>query len=53
MRWVYSGYAVIVSILLLTALQVVDPTPIQNLRNQTFDAYQKLDEIINFNERPS
>ena len=50
MRWVYSGYAVIVSILLLTALQVVDPTPIQNLRNQTFDAYQKLDEIKQSNE---
>ena len=50
MKWVYSGYAVIVSILLLTALQVVDPTPIQNLRNQTFDAYQKLDEIKQSNE---
>lgn len=50
MKWVYSSYAVIVSILLLTALQVVDPTPIQNLRNQTFDAYQKLDEIKQSNE---
>jgi len=50
MKWVYSGYAVIVSILLLTSLQVVDPTPIQNLRNQTFDAYQKLDEIKQSNE---
>ena len=50
MKWVYSGYAVIVSILLLTALQVVDPTPIQNLRNQTFDAYQQFDEIKQSNE---
>ena len=45
MKWIYSGYAVIVSILLLTAIKVVDPTPLQNLRNQTFDAYQQLDEI--------
>jgi len=59
MKWIYSGYAVIVSILLLTAIKVVDPTPLQNLRNQTFDAYQQLDEIkqsdnivlINFGEK--
>ena len=45
MKWLYSGYAVIVSIVLLVGLKVVDPTPLQNLRNQTFDAYQQLDEI--------
>ena len=45
MKWLYSGYAVIVSIALLVGLKVVDPTPLQNLRNQTFDAYQQLDEI--------
>ena len=45
MKWLYSGYAVIVSIALLTALKVFDPTPLQNIRNQTFDAYQQLDEI--------
>ena len=45
MKWLYSGYAVLVSIALLTALKVVDPTPLQNIRNQTFDAYQQLDEI--------
>ena len=50
MKWVYSGYAVIVSILLLTALKVADPTPLQNIRNQTFDAYQQLDEIKQSNE---
>ena len=49
-KWVYSGYAVIVSILLLTALKVADPTPLQNIRNQTFDAYQQLDEIKQSNE---
>ena len=50
MKWLYSGYAVIVSILLLTALKVADPTPLQNLRNQTFDAYQQLDEIKESND---
>ena len=45
MKWLYSGYAVIVSIALLVGLKVVDPTPLQNLTNQTFDAYQQLDEI--------
>ena len=50
MKWLYGGYAVIVSILLLTALKVADPTPLQNIRNQTFDAYQQLDEIKQSNE---
>ena len=50
MKWLYSGYAVIVSIGLLVGLKVVDPTPLQNLRNQTFDAYQQLDEIKQSNE---
>ena len=50
MKWLYSGYAVIVSIALLVGLKVVDPTPLQNLRNQTFDAYQQLDEIKQSNE---
>ena len=50
MKWLYSGYAVIVTILLLTALKVFDPTPLQNIRNQTFDAYQQLDEVKQSNE---
>lgn len=50
MKWLYSGYAVILSIALLLGLQVADPTPIKNLRNQTFDAYQQLDEIKQSNE---
>ena len=45
MKWLYSGYAVAVSIALLLALRVVDPTPLQSLRGQVFDSYQKLDEI--------
>lgn len=45
MKWLYSGYAVVVSIALLLALRVVDPTPLQSLRGQVFDSYQQLDEI--------
>ena len=45
MKWLYSGYAVAVSIALLLALRVVDPTPLQSLRGQVFDSYQQLDEI--------
>ena len=45
MKWLYSGYAVAVSIVLLLALRVFDPTPLQTLRGQVFDSYQQLDEI--------
>ena len=45
MKWLYSGYAVAVSILLLFALRVIDPTPLQSFRSQVFDSYQQLDEI--------
>jgi adenylate cyclase len=46
MKWLYSGYAVAVSIVLLLALRVVDPTPLQSLRGQVFDSYQQLDAIV-------
>ena len=46
MKWLYSGYAVAVSIVLLLALRVIDPTPLQSLRGQVFDSYQQLDEIV-------
>ena len=46
MKWLYSGYAVAVSIALLLALRVVDPTPLQSLRGQVFDSYQQLDEVV-------
>ena len=46
MKWLYSGYAVAVSIALLLALRVFDPTPVQSLRGQVFDSYQQLDEIV-------
>ena len=45
MKWLYSGYAVVVSIALLLALRVADPTPLQSLRGQVFDSYQQLDEV--------
>ena len=45
MKWLYSGYAVAVSIALLLAIRVADPTPLQSLRGQVFDSYQQLDEI--------
>ena len=45
MKFLYSGYAVLISIVLLLALRVADPTALQSVRGQTFDAYQQLDEI--------
>ena len=50
MKWLYSGWAVAISIVLLTALKVVDPTPLQSLRMQTFDYLQKFDEVKQSNE---
>ena len=46
MKWLYSGYAVAVSIIFLLALRVFDPTPLQSLRGQVFDSYQQLDKIV-------
>ena len=45
MKWFYSGWAVAISIVLLTILKVSDPTPLQTIRNQTFDSLQQLDTI--------
>jgi len=50
MKWLYSGYAVAISIALLTILKIADPTPVENIRNQTFDAYQQLDEVKHSND---
>jgi len=50
MKWLYSGWAVAVSILLLVGLRIIDPTPVQSLRSQTFDALQQLDEVKQSNE---
>ena len=50
MKWLYSGWAVAISIVLLAALKVADPTPLQSLRMQTFDYLQKFDEVKQSNE---
>ena len=50
MKWFYSGWAVVVTICLLTTVKILDPTPIQSLRLQTFDALQTLDEPKNSDE---
>ena len=50
MKWLYSGWAVTVSIVLLATLRVADPTPVQSLRSQTFDYLQQLDEVKQSNE---
>ena len=50
MKWLYSGYAVILSIVLLLALRVADPTALQSFRGQVFDSYQQLDTIVDSND---
>ena len=50
MKWLLSGWAVSISIILLATLRVADPTPVQSLRSQTFDALQQLDEVKQSNE---
>jgi len=50
MKWLYSGWAVAITIVLLAALRITDPVPLQSLRSQTFDYYQKLDEINESND---
>ena len=50
MKLFYSGWAVVATILLLTVIKVVDPTPLQSLRLQTFDKLQNLDEVKQSNE---
>ena len=46
MKWLYSGYAVAVSIVLLLGLRIIDPTSLQSFRSQVFDSYQQLDEVV-------
>ncbi|MDA8897732.1 adenylate/guanylate cyclase domain-containing protein [bacterium] len=50
MKWLYSGYAVVLSIVLLLALRVADPTALQSFRSQIFDSYQQLDTIVDSND---
>ena len=50
MKWLYSGWAVAITIVLLAALRITDPVPLQSLRSQTFDYLQQLDEINESND---
>ena len=50
MKWLYSGWAVAFTIVLLISLRVADPIPLQSLRSQTFDYLQQLDEVTQSNE---
>ena len=50
MKWLYSGWAVAITIVLLAALRVADPIPLQSFRSQTFDYYQQLDDIKQSND---
>ena len=47
MKWLYSGYAVVLSIAILLGLRIVDPTPLQSLRGQVFMISNQLKNIIN------
>ena len=45
MKYLYSAWAVALSIALLTYTQITDPVWAQSLRSQTFDRLQQLDEV--------
>ena len=45
MKYLYSAWAVALTIALLTYTKIADPIPIQSLRSQTFDRLQQLDEV--------
>ena len=50
MKFLYSGWAVAISILLLIGLRIADPTALQSLRSQVFDSYQQFDTIVDSND---
>lgn len=50
MKWIYSKSAVAVTILLLLAVRIADPTALQSLRSQVFDSYQQFDTIVDSND---
>ena len=50
MKWIYSGFAVGVTIALLTFPKIAGSNSVQNLRLQTFDALQQLDEEVISND---
>ena len=50
MKYIYSAWAVALTIALLTYTKISDPIPIQSLRSQTFDTLQQLDDVKHSSE---
>ena len=50
MKFLYSIWAVALTIALLTYTKIADPIPIQSLRSQTFDTLQQLDDVKHSSE---
>ena len=50
MKYLYSAWAVALTIGLLTYTKISDPVPVQSLRSQTFDTLQQMDDIKHSSE---
>ncbi len=50
MKYIYSAWAVALTIALLTYTKISDPVPVQSLRSQTFDTLQQLDDVKHSSE---
>ena len=50
MKYIYSAWAVALTIILLTYTKISDPVWAQSLRSQTFDRLQQLDEVKHSSE---
>ena len=50
MKYLYSAWAVALTIGLLTYTKISDPVPVQSLRSQTFDTLQQIDEVKHSSE---
>ena len=50
MKYLYSAWAVALTIGLLTYTKISDPVPVQSLRSQTFDTLQQLDDVKHSSE---
>ena len=50
MKWIYSAWAVALTVILLTYTKISDPVWAQSLRSQTFDRLQQLDEVKHSSE---
>ena len=50
MKYIYSAWAVALTVILLTYTKISDPVWAQSLRSQTFDTLQQLDEVKHSSE---